>query len=88
LPDKIVVVGTSAGGVEALNVEALNSVSSIRVREGWEATLYREPGFTGSSLVVTADKGYISNSMENRTSSIIVKSVLVPPITPPRPTTL
>jgi hypothetical protein len=63
-----------------------DSVSSIRVPEGWEATLYHEPGFTGSSLVVTADKGYIGNSMENRTSSIIVKSVPVLPIAPPRPT--
>lgn len=62
-----------------------DSVSSIRVPEGWEATLYSESGFTGSSRVVTADRGYIGNSMENRTSSIIVKSVLVLPIAPTPP---
>jgi hypothetical protein len=52
-------------------------LSSIRIPPGWSVILFAEAGFWGDALVVGRDLAFIGQTLDNRTSSILVEGPFV-----------
>ncbi|MBC7485255.1 MAG: RICIN domain-containing protein [Cytophagaceae bacterium] len=68
--------GFSAGdynlaALKALGVED-NSITSVKVMEGYKIILYFDDNFTGQSVEITADNGYVGNFNDQVTSLKVV----------------
>jgi hypothetical protein len=52
--------------------EGEDTVSSVRVPDGWTVCLYEDPKFKGRSKLLTSSTDYVGDDFNNITSSLIV----------------
>ncbi|MFE5326038.1 MULTISPECIES: peptidase inhibitor family I36 protein [Embleya] len=52
--------------------EGEDTISSVRVPDGWTVCLYEDPNFTGRSKLLTSSTDYVGDDFNNVTSSLIV----------------
>ncbi|AFY39532.1 Hemolysin-type calcium-binding region [[Leptolyngbya] sp. PCC 7376] len=63
----------NVGGLSYIGNEQL---SSLKVAEGYEVTLYEHANFSGDSISFTSNTSYVGNGFDNETSSIKVEKLL------------
>jgi hypothetical protein len=52
--------------------EGEDTVSSVRIPDGWTVCLYEDPNFKGRSKLLTSSTDYVGDDFNNITSSLIV----------------
>ncbi|MFI9214373.1 peptidase inhibitor family I36 protein [Streptomyces sp. NPDC053253] len=61
-------------GRHKLDPSLNDSISSVRVPDGWTVTLYEHADFTGKEAVLEADTARVAEALHDKASSILVKS--------------
>ncbi|MER5868040.1 peptidase inhibitor family I36 protein [Kitasatospora sp. NPDC002040] len=65
---------TLEAGRHKLDPSLNDSISSVRVPDGWVVTLYENADFTGEESVLEADTAKVEDALHDKASSVLVES--------------
>ncbi|MEU7516793.1 peptidase inhibitor family I36 protein [Streptomyces sp. NPDC042898] len=66
---------TLGAGRHKLDPSMNDVISSVRVPDGWQASIYEHADFTGGELVLEADTARVGEAMNDKASAIVVQPI-------------